>query len=581
MAEERRQLVRELLYLEGDLAAQVEDRTGGNPLFAVQLVGDWVQRGVLEVGESGFVLREGEEAVLPDDIHELWAARISRVLEGRPLDARAALELAALMGAVVDVNEWTGACLVAGISVPRGLVLRLSERRLARTDARGWAFAHGMLRESLERSAGESGRATRLHQACATTLQIRYDAARLPGVAERLGRHLFLAGRPEEALEPLRAGALERRAMSDYTAALRLLDLREEVLGVLDLDPSDARWGEGWITRAHTLLGQGRLDQAEERAKKAFEAGRTYGWKYLLAPALCNAGTAASKKGRFADAEELLLEGVTAGKAAGDEIETAHCLCVVSEVFAQTGERDRAIKYARRALARFSALEDHRGQATALMALANGWRVANDLDKAREYAERATSMYEKIGGRFGIATAHNTLGDTLRAAGKYEEAANSYQMASELLRNIGSPEHWIPRFNHGLLLLKQGSFAEARPQFDAVVTEMTKKGRTGLQGALHTALLPCLAHDGSWLEWDRHIEMARDLLGRSGFVDPDVAEAAEVGAMIAEDRSQQHRALQALKIADAQWRALGNNDRCALIAQRIAALDGRIDGLTE
>jgi hypothetical protein len=45
-------LVHELLGLEGALATQVKERTAGNPLFAVQLVGDWVQRGVLAVCTS-------------------------------------------------------------------------------------------------------------------------------------------------------------------------------------------------------------------------------------------------------------------------------------------------------------------------------------------------------------------------------------------------------------------------------------------------------------------------------------------------------------------------------------------------
>ena len=35
-------LVEELLGLHGTLAAEVVDRAGGNPMFAVQLVGDWV-----------------------------------------------------------------------------------------------------------------------------------------------------------------------------------------------------------------------------------------------------------------------------------------------------------------------------------------------------------------------------------------------------------------------------------------------------------------------------------------------------------------------------------------------------------
>jgi len=579
VSEERRQLVRELLYLEGDLAAQVEDRTDGNPLFAVQLVGDWVQRGVLEVGESGWVLRDGEEAVLPDDIHELWAARTARVLEGRPEDARAALELAALMGADVEGNEWTGACRVAGLKVPRDLVQSLSERRLARANAQGWAFTHGMLRESLERSARESGRWEDLHRACATTLQIRYDAARLPGIAERLGRHLFYGGQPEDALEPLREGAWERRAMSDYGAAIRLLDLREDVLGVLALDASDPRWGEGWIARAHTLLGQGRLDQAEDRGRQTVKAGRAHDWRYLLAPALRMAATAASKKGRLSEALELLLEGEKAGKAVGDELNTAQCLCAASEVFAKTGGPENAIKYARRALARYVAIENPQGQSEALMALANGWRAAGDLDKSREYAERAIELFEQLGARFGVATARNTLGDTLRATGHFAEAAESYRQSGELLRALGSPEHWIPRFNHGLLLLKQEDYAEARPQFEAAMAEMERKGRAGLQGALYTALLPCLADAEDWDGWDLYLGMAKDHLERSGFVDPDVAEAAESGASAATRFGENWRAIQAWKIADAQWRALGNTDRCAIVAQRVSALAGHVQPL--
>ena len=57
--QEQGQLVEELLSLDGDLAAQVVERTGGNPLFAVHLVGEWVRCGVFQVGAIGFALRIG------------------------------------------------------------------------------------------------------------------------------------------------------------------------------------------------------------------------------------------------------------------------------------------------------------------------------------------------------------------------------------------------------------------------------------------------------------------------------------------------------------------------------------------
>ena len=73
------------------LAAEIESRTAGNPLFAVQLVGDWVQRGVLVAGPGGFELQEGEDAALPDDLHATWSTRVRGILGRLPAhDRRAA-----------------------------------------------------------------------------------------------------------------------------------------------------------------------------------------------------------------------------------------------------------------------------------------------------------------------------------------------------------------------------------------------------------------------------------------------------------------------------------------------------------
>ena len=56
-----RRLVEELLRLDPGLAARVAERTDGNPLFAVQRVGDWVERGVLVPTARGLALDAGED----------------------------------------------------------------------------------------------------------------------------------------------------------------------------------------------------------------------------------------------------------------------------------------------------------------------------------------------------------------------------------------------------------------------------------------------------------------------------------------------------------------------------------------
>jgi hypothetical protein len=59
------------LGIEGALAERVARRTSGNPLFAVQLVGDWVSRGLLEPSQGGFRLTQGAKVDLPEDENDL------------------------------------------------------------------------------------------------------------------------------------------------------------------------------------------------------------------------------------------------------------------------------------------------------------------------------------------------------------------------------------------------------------------------------------------------------------------------------------------------------------------------------
>ncbi len=97
-ANDHRELVEGLLGLEPELAAAIVERTAGNPFFAVQLVGDWVERGLLEPGPRGYAVREGEDLVLPEDIHRLWAQRYQSLVARHPVDCTLALEVAAVMG---------------------------------------------------------------------------------------------------------------------------------------------------------------------------------------------------------------------------------------------------------------------------------------------------------------------------------------------------------------------------------------------------------------------------------------------------------------------------------------------------
>jgi len=116
---DNRRLVNSLLYLEGNLADGVATRSGGNPLYATQLVGDWVNRGILAAGSSGFVLSDATPPEIPDDIHAVWVQRLERVLDqttvatagsstaaAQRIQIQVELELAAALGGAVAMAEW-------------------------------------------------------------------------------------------------------------------------------------------------------------------------------------------------------------------------------------------------------------------------------------------------------------------------------------------------------------------------------------------------------------------------------------------------------------------------------------------
>jgi predicted ATPase len=157
----QRQLIERILPLTDRLIDTLVAQTGGHPLFAIQLVGDWVDRGVLTSTEDGFELLEQERGrPLPSDIYALWTRRIdallAQVIPDDRSSARRALHLAAQMGRDVDTDAWHAACAERGLDAPEELVDTMVDRGLAERTDHGWAFRHELLRESLQRASERS-----------------------------------------------------------------------------------------------------------------------------------------------------------------------------------------------------------------------------------------------------------------------------------------------------------------------------------------------------------------------------------------------------------------------------------------
>jgi len=567
--EDRAALTREILGLADGLAATVDARTAGNPLFAVQLVGDWVQRGIIEVGKTGFALRPGAEAAIPDDLHQVWSARVARLLERQPPGAREALEIAATLSPFVDRREWQAACAAAGVACPPELLEELVASRLALRTEEGWSFVHAMLRESVERMSREAGRFAAHNHACAAMLAGR-AAAGERGIAERLGHHLLLAGERAAALGPLLDGARERRGTSDYPAAQALLDERETALRELGIPDDDPRWGEGWVVRARVHLHQGQLDEVFRWAEPAAGKG-SEPWAPIRPEALRLLGDAARRQGDLDRAAHLYERciGLPDDLHPDNLHGAAASLWGLGDVARQRGRLAEARVFFDRSVGLYREIGDEHGVADHGIADADLARQGREYTRAGDLYRQTCARFEILGNRYGVARSLNGIGDVARLQGDLALAAGHYRRALAILDGLRSADGIFPRLNLALIDLAEQRFTAAEGTLGEAREQLERLGWGGLLSCVHVCLLACVSQARDWAAWDGHLDLGAAALRTSGLVDPDVAWAAELAGRLTEWAGQSARAREVYEIALAQWRGLGEARGAARIEKAL------------
>lgn len=570
---DHRALVHQLLRLKGDLVDEVAARTAGNPLFAIQLVGDWVDRGVLVVSQEGFELRAGEDASLPDDIHQLWRARLDDLLNRFSATQRQAallsLELGATLGRDVDLVEWRTICAMEGVTIPQHFVTMMLNTRLARRTDSGWSFDHGMFCESVLRLASEQGRANRHHRACAEMLRARYDNGQR-ALAGRYAQHLISSDQPSDALEPLLMAASEAANSGEFDRAQTLLTTRAEAMQQLGLPPVDPRWAESWLCEAGMRVSQGLLEDAQRSLSQAQPIADEI--PLVAAEALRIHGLIARKRGEVQAGIQAFEDALQIYHRLGISEGVAHCLSGMGSLYQSRGDWDMSNRYLEAAIDLFEPAGLHDGVGMCLNGLAENCRQMGDMKRAAELLGRAMSYLERAGDRLGVAGCLNDLGDVARSAGQLADAATYYRQALERLESLSPHDALIPHNNLGLVYLARGHYEDAKRVFHEVLSALELAGRPGYEGVLHVELLPCCAYTRDWAQWDAHIHQARRLLALHPQVHDDVAWAAELAADLAREASDLPRARDAYSLALDTWRALSRDERVIALSERLRAL---------
>jgi adenylate cyclase len=613
--ERSRELVQELLGHDSslvELAARVSERSGGNALFAEEMVASLAASGVLTGTRGDYVLaRSLEEVEVPPTVHAVLAARVDRfsdvekhVLQasaviGRPIDAE-------LVASMVDLDAETAAAALG--TLHRAQVISI-ESVYPRSR---YVFRHPLLREVTYRSQLREQRA-RMHAAVA--LRLAQSHGREPGPhAEAIAFHFEEAGDVVEAARWLRrlGGWLASRDLKAALATARrvreLLERAPESPEVLRLRLSARTrlMGIGYqMGLPHTEL-EAMLREAEELAERGAPGAdrerailySSYGQSHLHAGDIPGAIRETEQAASFA-------------KRSGD-VELEHSLATfVVFLLRSTGQLREALAVAEQALARAGEHHDwglryvgHRVRtllihrrgalfcdlgraAEGLKAMQEAALLAREQDESQllcwqasdrvwlaervgptkgivELSDEALQIAERRGSDSMLAQALGARGAALRIAGRYVEAIAQFERALAVsseghVVRIYDPQCWA-----GLAeaLHAERSESEARSALAAGLESAARLGAPPQQIRVEVARarLALGRRPPDVEEACSAIERAEALAERMGAA-LWLPALAELRAGCAEARGDAADRDAALGEAAAAWRAMGDPER--------------------
>lgn len=528
------EVVRTFLVLDDATTEDVILRSGGVPLFAVQLVRDWARRGVLRPEARGFTPTAAAARQLPADIAGLWTGAIDRALHGTGAGGRTALHVAAALGQQVVAEEWAAAVAALGHVVEAGLVDGLIRTRLWEGVDGGWRFAHGLVRETLEAQARALGIWADLNRVCAEVL------SRRGAEPARIGRHLLEAGDLLGACDALLLATRRRVDTFSFREAFPLVDIVERrILVDASIPAGDRRRGEAALLAVRTLSGLGRLAEAERAGAKAAEMARLHRWPDVRARALRYRGMALAKAGSLALAEAIFTQAQLLAETAGDEENLAGCLEQRGTLLRNLGDLEGSAGLLMEALEINRRLGLVRLLADNLKELAGTEIRRGRLDEARAYLLEARAIYEASGSA-GAAQCLNNLGEVERNSGNLAAAEAAYFGAYEVFAATGHNAAAIPLLNIGLIRISQGRYIDAVVTLERCLA--LAQGRRVLELCALAFLTPCRAATYAWEAFDADLSRAALLTEETGTVDGEVAGALELAARLATDAYQLERA---------------------------------------
>ena len=518
-----RRLVKEALFLDPAAAYEVTRRAGGNPRHALEIVGDWIDRDLLEATLHGYSLTQDAQLDPPGDGAAIWSRVVNRLAGGCD-DTRVLLEMGALLGERFPLQVWRHAAEHLGLSVGNELVESLlQQKHLVRVGQR-LEFTQNWLREALFSSAEMRGRWTELNRICARALD--ECATSTDAIDERVGFLLLEAGKPVEGGQRLLSALRRRYARRDYVA---MIYLSQRALQALDDDPTEPvkelrtelllHLAHGW----HNVAANDRCLQYARQAAALAEELDNVPWRGVAARYVMGAlYIVGDIEGAKAEAD--IATSALAGRPEFADT-YAQCLLSLAHIALMEDHYDQArvhIDGARKALAGIDApVVECQIEYVHLKALFLSGQ--DDKIEIRDI-EALLQRCLKAGTNIGAAHCANVGGEVMRRRGQLDQARSWYQTSLDHFQLVEPDMVFLPYQNLALIALEQGRLNVAATRAEAVLQQLRRIDRPQVELHAMAVQLPQLATGDAPDDLHCHLDKMEAIIDDLGFgTDPDLA----------------------------------------------------------
>ena len=479
-------------------ARRIRDETGGNPLFAVELVRGAIENGSIRQDPAGgWTWPRSSDWPMPAGITQAIESRLGRLRS----DDRRALEYGSIFRAAFSfdlISEiWRGDELQL-LEALEGLVrlglLRAQEDREGR-----YRFSHGLIQRAVYEGISEKKREL-LHLEAGRALEPRFekDAAE---TLDDLALHFSRSKDLEKAVRYVTASGRGALRMLNFSHAMEQF---ERVLekGAFSADAPEAV-AEGSVAHldflcayAEALSGCSRFREARCELEKAMRwvsdetpAQKAYALRML--------GINYAQSRDHQKAESVLLEALELFRKLGDAENELSVLGLLSTNYFGLGKLERAAGLCHSAAEKCRELGGAANEARALIYLAYAAQLTKQNENAKTLLESSLNLLDWEGARLYRQTCLLLLGRVEMRLGNFDRAETVFRELRGFWSRRGS------KFSEarvcirlGRIALERGDFASAEAHARAAEGHFADEGRNDEYCRASALLAETLAETG-------------------------------------------------------------------------------------